>query len=219
MIKTYFITGTDTDCGKTYATVALLQHLRRQNKIARAMKPVASGCYYEQGKWVNADVEQLTEANGTHLADICRWTFRSPVSPNLAAAEEGVAIHVAEIKAFYRDYPKSDLDYLLIEGAGGLLVPLNEQETWMDFLVQTRVPVILVVGMRLGCMNHALLTAYALEKQHIPCCGWIANFLDPTMLAQTENLHTLQQWLRCPLLGTISYQGSFVQNRGYCDTL
>ena len=214
MIPTYFITGTDTDCGKTYATVALLDYLQQQNKMGRAIKPVASGCHYDQNNWVNADIQQLTQANGAHPAPICQWTLRSAISPNLAAAEEGVTITTAQIKAFYQAYPKSDLDYLLIEGAGGLLVPLNEQETWIDFLVQTRIPVILVVGMRLGCMNHALLTAYALQKHHIPCHGWIANFLDPTMLASAENLATLQRWLNFPLLGTIAYQGTFCSKSG-----
>ncbi|MCX7091469.1 MAG: dethiobiotin synthase [Legionellales bacterium] len=209
MIKSYFITGTDTDCGKTYVTVALLQYLHQQKMRARALKPIASGCHLKQGVWVNDDVQRLEKANGNNPSAINHLTLRSPISPNLAAAEEGVAFTAAKIKSFYEAYPKTDLDYLLVEGAGGLLVPLNEQETWLDFLVQTRMPVLLVVGMRLGCMNHALLTAYALRKQHIPCHGWIANFLDPNMLAQAENLQTLQHWLAYPFLGSIPYQGVF----------
>ncbi len=209
MIKTYFITGTDTDCGKTYVTVALLKYLQQQKMRARALKPIASGCQLEQGELVNDDIQRLEQANGSHPSAIYNWKLRSAISPNLAAAEEGVSITAAQIKTFCVAYPKTDLDYLLVEGAGGLLVPLNERETWIDFLVQTRMPVLLVVGMRLGCMNHALLTAYVLRKQHIPCHGWIANFLDPNMSAQLENLATLQHWLDYPLLGTIPFQGEF----------
>jgi dethiobiotin synthetase len=131
----------------------------------------------------------------------------------LAAKEEGQVISSVQIKTFYESYPKDDLDYLLIEGAGGLLVPLNDQETWIDFLDHTHIPVILVVGMRLGCINHALLSAHALAKHHIHCHGWIANFIDPNMLAQNENLHTLEQWLYPPLLGIVPYQGSFLPDR------
>ena len=209
MIKTYFITGTDTDCGKTYVTAALLDYLRQQQVSAKALKPVASGCREENGEWVNDDIQRLEHANGGKAAPIHRWLMRSPIAPHLAAKEEGFSISAAKIKTFWEEYPKEGLDYLLLEGAGGLFVPLNEQETWVDFLVQSHIPVILVVGMRLGCINHALLTSYALIKHHIPCHGWIANFIDPHMLEQTQNLATLQQWLHYPLLGTIPYQGFF----------
>lgn len=209
MLKTYFITGTDTDCGKTYVTVALLNHLRQKQLKVRALKPVASGCQEENGVLINQDIMRLEQANGAQTPPIWQWKLRSPISPNLAAVEDNVIITTSKIKTFYENYPKTDLDCLLIEGAGGLLVPLNDQETWVDFLVQTRIPVILVVGMRLGCMNHALLTAYALNKQHIHCGGWIANFLDPNMLAQAGNLETLKQWLQYPYLGSVSYNGSF----------
>jgi dethiobiotin synthetase len=210
MIKTYFITGTDTDCGKTYATVAFLEHLKQQQLRAKALKPVASGCREQQGQLINEDICRLEQANGCNKTPIYRWLFQPPIAPHLAAEEAGVRITAEQIKAFYEAYPKTDLDYLLIEGAGGLFVPLNEQETWIDFLVHSRIPVILVVGMRLGCINHALLTAYALQKQHIACHGWIANFIDPQMSAQEDNLKTLQHWLQYPLLGTIGYQKGFI---------
>ncbi|MGV3739972.1 MAG: dethiobiotin synthase [Gammaproteobacteria bacterium] len=209
MLKTYFITGTDTDCGKTYVTVALLNYLRQKNLKAIGLKPVASGCKEEHGVLINQDIQCLEQANGSQIPAIYQWKLRSPIAPHLAAQEEGIHITAEKIKTFYENYPKESLDYLLIEGAGGLFVPLNDQETWLDFLVQTHIPSILVVGMRLGCINHALLTAYALRKQHINCAGWIANYLDPNMLKQTENLETLKHWLQYPYLGSISYQGSF----------
>ena len=212
MLKSYFITGTDTHCGKTYVTVALLNHLRSQNKSALALKPVASGCEEVDGQWINHDIQCLEQANGSQSPPIWKWKFRPPIAPHLAAQQEKVQISASEIKRFYTSYPKENLDYMLVEGAGGLLVPLNSQETWLDFLVATHMPVILVVGMRLGCINHALLTAYALRKQHIACHGWIANFLDPSMLAVADNLNTLKQWLRYPYLGHVSYGGDFVAN-------
>lgn len=210
MLKSYFITGTDTDCGKTYVMVALLEYLWQQNRVARGLKPVASGCEVINGQLINPDIQRIEQANGTQIPPIWQWKFRPPIAPHLAAQEEGIHISAQKIKVFYDNYPKENLDYLLIEGAGGLLVPLNEQETWLDFLVQTHIPVILVVGMQLGCINHALLTAYALRKQHIPCHGWIANCLDPNMLALSDNLNTLKQWLQYPYLGRVSYQGKFI---------
>ena len=160
--------------------------------------------------WVNDDIQRIQQANGSHSGPINRWMLQPPIAPHLAAQSAGVSISASKIKAFCESYPKEGLEYLLIEGAGGLFVPLNDQETWVDFLVQSHIPVILVVGMRLGCINHALLTTYALMKQHIPCHGWIANFIDTHMLAQDDNLQTLEQWLHYPLIGTIPYQGSFV---------
>ena len=215
MIKTYFVLGTETDCGKTYTTVALLDYLRQKKINARALKPVASGCREEEGVWVNDDIQRIQQANGGHSGPINQWMLQPPIAPHLAALSAGVSISASKIKAFCESYPKEGLEYLLIEGAGGLFVPLNDQETWVDFLVQSHIPVILVVGMRLGCINHALLTTYALMKQHIPCHGWIANFIDPHMLAQDDNLQTLEQWLHYPLIGTITYQGSFVPTPGF----
>ncbi len=210
MIKSFFILGTDTNCGKTYVTVELIKFLRNQDLQVRAIKPVASGCHEDKGSWVNDDIQRLQQANGNHSAPIYQYMLQSPIAPHLAAKAANLSISVANIKAFYETYPKQGLEYLLIEGAGGLYVPLNNQETWVDFLLQTHIPVILVVGMRLGCINHSLLTAFALRKQSIRCHGWIANFIEPSMLAQEDNLSTLQQWLDCPLLGTIAFQGSFI---------
>lgn len=214
-MKSYFILGTDTDCGKTYATVALLTYLRQQNLQARALKPVASGCQEINGIMQNDDVARLQSANQDTTIPICQWMMHPPIAPHLAAKEAGFSITSAKIKAFYESYPKQDLDYLLIEGAGGLFVPLNDQETWVDFLYHSRMPVILIVGMRLGCINHALLTAYALRKHHIACEGWIANFLDPQMVMADRNLETLQQWIHFPFLGEIPFEGSFQPQQGF----
>lgn len=204
MLNTYFIVGTDTDCGKTYVT----QSLVRQLQSALAIKPVASGCQYIHGQWINTDVEQLMQTNKA-TQPICGWLLQDPISPHLAAKRMQIELTASEIVDFVQAFPRSAYEHLLVEGAGGLMVPLNTKETWIDVLKLGKWPVILVVGMRLGCINHSLLTAAVLQQQQIPCLGWIANGLDPHMLAQEEVLETLRHSMAFPCLGTVSYQGQF----------
>ena len=206
-MKRYFITGTDTDCGKTYVTCQLLDYFKKRQQRIIAIKPVASGCWEENNQLINDDLLQLQHYNGEVQQDICPWRFIPPLSPHLAAAEAEQCISTEAITTFCFDEAFTAFDYQLIEGAGGLMVPLNANETWIDFLLQSRIPVILVVGMRLGCLNHALLTELALNKHHIKCVGWIANCLDKDMLALTANISTLEKKLSWPLLATIPYGG------------
>ncbi len=212
-MKRYFIVGTDTDCGKTYVTSRLVNHLRQKGYCALAIKPVASGCFERDGTLISEDAEQLARANGSPGIDISPWRFKPPVSPHIAAAEVGVRLSAKGIMDFCDAHVFANFDVLLIEGAGGLMVPLNEHETWLDFLKISEFPVILVVGMQLGCINHALLTAYALNAHNIPCVGWIANCLDNNMLALSENIQTLSEKIAFPLLETIGYQGDIGANR------
>lgn len=205
-----FITGTDTDCGKTYATCQLLKHFQRQGKKAYAIKPIASGGFIKNNKLINDDVEQLTLYNPKLNLPVNRWTFEAPVSPHLAAKMSNQHISVDELWAFCREQTRPDLDYLLIEGAGGLMVPLNETDTWLDFLSLSKIPVLLIVGMRLGCINHALLTDCMLASQSNPSIGWIANCIDPEMLHLEENIHTLMNRMKMPFLGRIDYDGAYV---------
>ncbi len=203
----YFIVGTDTDCGKTYVTAQLVDGLKQHHQRVLAIKPVASGCVQRDGLLVSEDAAQLDAHHGIHLDDALFWRFKSPISPHLAAAEEGVALSAASIGNTCASFNSDDLDCLLIEGAGGLMAPLNAQETWVDFLIQTRIPVILVVGMRLGCINHALLTEAVLNMNRIDCVGWVANCLDPMMMALQENIDTLSDKLSFPHITTISFGG------------
>ncbi|KTD23435.1 Dethiobiotin synthetase [Legionella lansingensis] len=211
-MKTFFITGTDTDCGKTYVTCQLLNHLHRFKKKAFAIKPVASGGLQQNGQLISEDVINLQKYNQHLACPVNGWTFSSPISPHLAAREEGSTLTIKEIAAFCFDESYASLDYLLIEGAGGLLVPLNEKETWLDFLSLSKVPVVLVVGMRLGCINHALLTASVLHHYGLPSLGWIANCLDKNMLALEENIATLVDRMPMPLIGTVPHEGAFVSH-------
>lgn len=200
-MKRYFITGTDTDCGKTYVTNQLKQHFPK----AQAIKPIASGCSEVGGQLVNEDA--LLHQSNLSMEMINPWRFKQPVSPHIAAKEEGVLVTSQELATFCLQWQASDVETLLIEGAGGLMMPLNDNETWIDFLTLTKIPVILVVGMRLGCINHALLTARVLQFHGIECVGWIANCLDPTMLFLADNKATLVQKMNFPLLGTVDFGG------------
>ena len=188
-MKRYFITGTDTDCGKTYIMCALLKLAQQQGRSAIGLKPVSSGCHFSNGKLVSEDASLIQQYAPASL-DICHWYFLPPISPHSFSA----------------------FDEIYIEGAGGLMAPLNDSETWIDFAKQADLEVILVVGMRLGCLNHALLTASVMANQQLNGAGWIANCLDPNMLALEENIATLQQRIKMPLLGTIAYQGGLTGN-------
>ncbi|MFI4963217.1 MAG: dethiobiotin synthase [Legionellales bacterium] len=197
----FFITGTDTDCGKTYVTRRLLETTPR----SLAIKPVASGCIRIGSDLVSVDAQQLQYQGTLSLNEINPWRFKASASPHIAAREAGERLSVEDLAAYCLKLEVPGFDTLFIEGAGGLMVPLNEEHTWIDFLQLTQIPVILVVGMRLGCINHALLTQTAMEANGIRCAGWIANCLDPDMDYLSENLATLTDTLKYPLLRTIGY--------------
>jgi dethiobiotin synthetase len=214
-----FITGTDTDCGKTYVTCQLLDYFKAQQRKALALKPVASGCSLINGTLENEDVLNLQRHNSDPSLAINSWQFEPPISPHLAAKAANCRLTAADIASFCLSQQFAAFDPLLIEGAGGLMVPLNEKETWIDFLKLTKIPVILVVGLRLGCINHALLTAAALKANQIETVGWIANCLDKNMLALDENLATLEQKMEMPLLARVDFQGKLnPKNLGWALT-
>ena len=202
-MKRYFITGTNTDCGKTYVTRKLTSFYSR----AAAIKPVASGCKRINEQLISSDALQLQQHSILSMEQINPWRFEEPVSPHIAANNQGVRINVNEIAEYCLAFESAGIELLFIEGAGGLMVPLNEKETWIDFLQLTEIPVILVVGLTLGCINHALLTQVALDSNNVHCEGWIANCVDPGMMALDENIKTLENKLNFPLLATIPYLG------------
>ena len=208
MKKTYFIVGTDTDCGKTYVTTRLIDALKAKSLRVLAIKPVASGCYVENNTLVSDDVKQLNAHQEDAPNDALFWRFLPPISPHLAAAEKEIELNIQSISKAVETFRTAEGDVLFVEGAGGLMVPLNMQETWVDFLIQTKIPVILVVGMRLGCINHSLLTESVLKYHGIDCAGWIANCLVPNMDALQGNIETLVSKLSSPLLATIPFGGS-----------
>lgn len=203
MKQGYFVAGTDTEIGKTFSACALLHAARRQGLSALAMKPVAAGV---EADGENEDVRQLMAAASVaaprELVNPCLYT--PPVAPHIAAAEAGRPIKAAAIRHALREL-KPLADFILVEGVGGWRVPLGEDFDAADLAADLGLPVILVVGMRLGCLSHALLTAESIAARSLPLAGWIANRIDPAMARFEENLAHLQRALPAPLLGVIPH--------------
>ena len=200
----YFVTGTDTGVGKTLISCALLHAFAARGKRVVGMKPVAAGCD-EDG--VNEDVKHLRAASNilATLGQINPYSFLHPIAPHIAARNAGVRIELARILTSYRELA-AQADVVIVEGAGGFKVPLNELQDSAELAQQLSLPVRLVVGMRLGCLNHALLTASAIEACGLVCAGWVANVLDGEMSALPGNIEALQQRLAAPLLGAVHFQ-------------
>jgi dethiobiotin synthetase len=206
MTQAFFITGTDTDAGKTLVATALL-HLAQDSGLSTlGIKPVAAGCARVQGNWINEDARQLMRASSGSpaYATVNPVALREPMAPHIAAEREGRKLQVAELLRHCR--PLLDTaDFVVLEGAGGWLVPLNATESMADLAIGLGCPVILVAGLRLGCINHTLLTAAAIAASGLPLAGWVANQIDPDMAVIAENIATLTARLNAPLLGCIPY--------------
>lgn len=199
-----FVTGTDTGVGKTLISCALLHAFATRGLRVVGMKPVAAGC---DGNGHNRDVQQLQDASNVEVScdQINPYRFADAVSPHIAAQNMGVHIDFSRILTSYRELA-SKADVVIIEGVGGFKVPLNNDQDIADLAHQLGLPVILVVGMRLGCLNHALLTASAINICGLKCAGWVANVLDAEMHGIQDNISTLEQRLAAPLLGVVPWQ-------------
>lgn len=202
-----FVTGTDTGVGKTRISVALLHALSAHHARVVGMKPVAAGIENINGVLSNEDVVALRAASTCAVPPELDnpVLLPEPVSPHIAAARAGVKIDIAHIVACHRALAQR-ADAVVVEGAGGFLVPLSDLETGADLAQALALPVVLVVGLRLGCLNHALLTAEAIWARGLTLAGWVANHVDTAMLAQQDNLAFLQQKIQAPLLATVPYQ-------------
>lgn len=201
--QAYFITGTDTEIGKTHATCALLATAANQGLRAVALKPVAAGI---DASGRNDDVTRLMVASNVVLPErtVNPWLLNEPLSPHIAARRAGLEITAAAIiETFHLADERTDL--LLVEGVGGLYAPLSDTLTQPELIRQLDIPVILVVGLRLGCLNHALLTAAAIEHEGLRFAGWIGNLVDPMFQAKAENIQTLNERLQAPCLGILPY--------------
>jgi len=203
----FFITGTDTDAGKTHVTSLLLKLLAQHKKRAIGFKPIASGCEMAFEQLVNADALMLMEsATVSAKYDIINpFAFAPPIAPHIAAEQAGINITVEKLSMAYQHVKQQGADYLLTEGAGGWALPINNNEYLYDWVKAEQLPVILVVGMKLGCINHALLTAAHMQSLGINCVGWIANQVDATMGEFQANLDSLKTRLPFPLLAISPY--------------
>jgi dethiobiotin synthetase len=203
---TFFVTGTDTGVGKTLCSAALLHALARRHARVVGMKPVAAGLVEHQGQWVSEDVLVLRAASTLAVPGGLDnpVALPEPLSPHLAARHAGRSVRMTDLLAPARAL-QAQADALVVEGAGGWRVPLNDDETLADFAKALAAPVVLVVGLRLGCLNHALLTAEAIRRDGLPLAGWVANRIDPAMAAADENLAHLRDKLGAPLLGVVPW--------------
>ncbi len=202
-----FVTGTDTGVGKTLVSAALLHAYRQRYTRVVGMKPVAAGLELRDGQWVSDDVQTLAAASSisapTRLANPV--ALRHAMSPHLAARLEDRHVTVAELLSAQRELAPL-CDAMVVEGSGGWRVPVNDTETLADFAIALQAPVVLVVGLRLGCLNHALLTAEAVRARGLTLAGWVANRVDPAMLAADENIAYLRARLQAPLLAEVPHQ-------------
>jgi len=208
-MTTLFITGTDTGVGKTTIAVMLLRQLNQQGYKTFAMKPIASGCEYNKDQQLeNADALLLQSASS--LSDtyerVNPFALTLPIAPHLSAKNMGITLDKNTIIKKILSSIRHDADFNIIEGAGGFCVPLNDHELYSDVIAELSVPTILVVGLRLGCLNHAILTVQNMLQRKINMIGWVANCIDPEMKAVDENIETLKRWIKQPCLGIVSYQ-------------
>jgi dethiobiotin synthetase len=209
MNQRYFITGTDTGVGKTMIAAALLHGARQQGLTTLGLKPVASDARWIDNQLVNEDAELLHRETTAPVsrADINPYVFEAAIAPHIAAEQQNVVLSVANIMARLDQVLGYDVDRLVCEGAGGWLVPLHSHtsETFADLARTLEFPVILVVGLKLGCINHALLTAQAIAASGLPLVGWVGNQIDPDMACIDENIETLSRRLPAPCLGIVPF--------------
>ena len=208
MSKTWFVTGTDTEVGKTAISCALLAAAAAAGLRTAAVKPVAAGCD-DQGH--NDDAMQLLDCMTEPLdyAQVNPVALEAAIAPHIAAEREGKRLQAGRLAGICRGVMMGKADFVLIEGAGGWRVPISPRETLADLAVQLQVGVILVVGMRLGCINHALLTAEAIRRDGLELAGWVANQPGERMVCHEENLDTLRRLLPAPLMGEVPYLEPF----------
>lgn len=202
----YFVTGTDTGVGKTLISCALLHAFANAGKRVVGMKPVAAGCNLQDHHIQCDDVEKLRAASNVEapLELICPYAFTPPAAPHIVAAQSGIHIELPLIRSAFAQLHQM-ADIIVVEGVGGFRVPLNATEDTADLARLFGLPVILVVGLRLGCLNHALLTAHNITTSGLHLAGWIANHVDPNLLFPSENIQALTERLPAPLLATVEF--------------
>lgn len=204
MKRAYFVTGTDTNVGKTWATLALMTHFKQQNLSVLGMKPVASGCEKINDEWQNSDALAIQKM-GSQVVDyslINPFAYELPISPHLAGKE-----NPANLETIFANFQtlQNLADVVVVEGAGGWYAPLNDTETIADLAKKLNLPIILVVGIKLGCINHAVLTTQAIQNANLTCVGWLAICNDVDFDCIDLTIESLKNRLTMPLLGIFPY--------------
>lgn len=207
MSNAYFITGTGTDVGKTLVASGLLAAAQKQGLSTVGMKPVSAGCEVTSEGLRNDDALQLLAQSSLNVSyeQVNPVALEPGIAPHIAASEAGRRLSADRLAGFYRGLVMQRPDFTVVEGAGGWRVPLNERETFADLAKCLQLPVVLVVGMELGCINHALLTAEAIQRDGLKLAGWVANQLSTEMDRYQENLESLQSRIPCPMIGEIPF--------------
>jgi len=206
MTRGFFVTGTDTGVGKTCISLGLMRALQAQGHTVAGMKPVASGCHTAANGLENDDALRLQICSSLPVkyAQVNPYAFEPAIAPHLAARINGSIIQVPVIKKYFRELSEG-ADFVVVEGIGGWLVPINTEQTMQDVALELGLPVVLVVAIRLGCLNHALLTAAAIRKSGLRLAGWVANRLDPQCEHPDELVTTLGERLPAALLADICF--------------
>ncbi len=206
MSKGFFITGTDTEIGKTTISLGIITALKNAGHKVSAMKPVASGSQLINGQLRNDDALKLINACNTQLDydEVNPYCFEPPIAPHIAAQQTNTAINIENICALAEEH-KTQSDYCIIEGVGGWEVPLNDTHTLEDLAIALKLPVILVVGIKLGCINHTLLTAKAIQDSGLPLAGWTANHCEPDTNNADEIVESLKQLIDAPCIGVVEF--------------
>jgi dethiobiotin synthetase len=205
-----FVTGTDTEIGKTLVSAALLRGFTRAGLRAAGMKPIAAGAFEVSGVWHNEDADLLDAASSVVLPPMLRtpYLLKAPAAPHIVAALENVTLEIAHIVDCHVQALEL-ADIVVVEGVGGFRVPLTDVHDTADLALALNLPVVLVVGMRLGCISHALLTAEAIAARGLQLAGWVANRVDPDMSFADENIAAIRDRLKrqydAPLLGIVPH--------------
>ena len=199
-----FVTGTDTEIGKTLVASALVYLQAQRGYRVAAMKPIAAGTEWRNGRWCNDDVDALAACASVALPQqiATPYLFKAAAAPHIAASLEDVLIDRSHILSCF-EQARAQSEAVVVEGVGGFCVPLNDSYDTADMAKDLNLPVILVVGMRLGCINQALLTSEAIAKRGLQLMGWVANRVDEQMLYAQENIQAIAQRIHAPLLGTV----------------
>lgn len=203
----YFVTGTDTDVGKTICTKALLQTANKQNQSTLAYKPISAGCEETSFGLRNSDALILKQHSSIEVnyEAVNPIAYKQPIAPHIAAIENNHAIDISIIDRGFDFLQKKHPNYLFVEGAGGWHLPINNKQLFSEWVVEKKLPVIVVIGLKLGCLNHALLTVKSIQQSGLTIAGWIANHLQHDMPYVEQNIQTLKDLIAAPLIGRVPF--------------
>lgn len=207
-MKTFFITGTDTGIGKTHVTVGLLNRFNEKGYSTFGMKPIASGCHWSaEGQRMNEDALALQAVSSIKrpYQQVNPIALAEPIAPHLAAEKAGINLSKNGLVEVISNSLVPSADVNVIEGVGGWSVPLNNHELFSEVIAHLKIPTLLVIGIKLGCINHALLTCQSIVQMRVPFLGWIANCIEPDVQFAKENIKALSSWIPAPCLGSFHY--------------